>query len=176
EEALSTLIRQYSDHFQNDAPLFVFADPFGATGVPFRCIESILASSRSEVFLNFDSDGLVRILKAGSADTRLTEIFGDDSWRGELKLDEKPLVLARRALQLFKRRLRSIIDVNYVFTFEMQRYQGTPDYHLVFASKHRLGLEKMKESMRVIAKGQGGFEFCDATARMDSLFGFDRIE
>jgi three-Cys-motif partner protein len=176
-EVLPKLIEEYPDHFRSDAPLFVFADPFGATGVPFTSIERILATDRSELFLNFDSDGLLRILKArgaGRADTNLTAIFGDESCRDELRLDEQPLVLARRALNLFKRRLRSIEGVDYVFPFEMQRHQGSPDYHLIFASKHRLGLEKMKEAMRAVAKEQAGFEFCDASARTGSLFRFDR--
>jgi three-Cys-motif partner protein len=175
-EVLTRLIEQYPEHFNGDAPLFVFADPFGATGVPFASIERILASARSELFLNFDSDGLVRILMAGSSDAMLNEVFGDESWRGELGSNEKPLTLARRALDVFKRRLRSIPGVNYVFAFEMQKTQGNPDYHLVFASKNRLGLEKMKEAMRAIAKEQGGYEFCDASARTGSLFRFDRPE
>jgi hypothetical protein len=173
---LPTLIAQYPNHFRGEAPLFVFADPFGATGVPFASIEEILKSKRSEIFLNFDSDGLVRILKAkraGNADTNLTSIFGDASWRGELDHEMDTLVLARRALGLFKRRLRTIPGVNYVFAFEMQKHQGLPDYHLVFASKNRLGLEKMKEAMRPIAKEHGGFEFCDASAHSGSLFRFD---
>jgi three-Cys-motif partner protein len=175
-EVLPKLVQEYPRHFQGDWPLFVFADPFGATGVPFASVKQILATDRSELFLNFDSDGLIRILKAGGADEKLTEIFGDDSWRGELPSDGAPLALARRALSLFKRRLRSIEGVDYVFAFEMQKHQGNPDYHLIFASKHRLGLEKMKEAMRRIAEGQGGFEFCDATAGTESLFRFDLPE
>ncbi|MEX2215780.1 MAG: three-Cys-motif partner protein TcmP [Phycisphaeraceae bacterium] len=179
DEVLPSLIAEFPDHFRGDAPLFVFADPFGATGVPFTSIEKILSTNCSELFLNFDSDGLVRILKAqgkGNAEGNLTDIFGDESWRGELDPGEKPLLLAHRALALFKRRLRSITGVNYVFTFEMQKHQGSPDYHLVFASRHRLGLEKMKEAMRAISKEQAGFEFCDANVGMGSLFRFDRPE
>lgn len=179
DQVLPGLIERYPSHFKRDAPLFVFADPFGATGVPFASIEKVLASDRSELFLNFDSDGLVRILKAeaaGKAEENLTSIFGDESWRGALAVGENPLKLARHALDLFKRRLRSIQGVNYVFAFEMQKHQGMPDYHLVFASKHRLGLEKMKEAMRAIARDQAGFEFCDASARTGSLFRFDRPE
>lgn len=179
DELLPQLIAQYPTHFKSDAPLFVFADPFGATGVPFASVEQILAASHSELFLNFDSDGLVRILKAqaaGNAEANLSKSFGDESWRSELEVGERTPVLARRALDLFKKRLRSISGVNYVFAFEMQKHEGTADYHLVFASKHRLGIEKMKEAMRAIAKERGGFEFCDASARTGSLFRFDRPE
>jgi three-Cys-motif partner protein len=179
DEVLPSLIERYPTHFKQDSPLFVFADPFGATGVPFASIEKILASDRSELFLNFDSDGLVRILKAeaaGNAEENLTTVFGDESWRHVLSIDENPLKLARSALELFKRRLRSIEGVNYVFAFEMQKHEGIPDYHLVFASKHRLGLEKMKEAMRAISRDQAGLTFCDASARTGSLFRFDRPE
>ena len=179
DETLRLLMHQYPDHFLGNAPLFVFADPFGATGDPFESIENVLATDCSELFLNFDSDGLVRILKAkssGNADTNLTSIFGDESWRAELEVDGRPLALARRALDLFKRRLRTVAGVNYVFPFEMQKHQGNPDYHLIFASRHRLGLEKMKEAMRATSKEQGAFEFCDAVAHTGSLFRFDRPE
>jgi hypothetical protein len=179
DQVLPGIIQRYPSHFTDDAPLFVFADPFGASGVPFTSVEKILASDCSELFLNFDSDGLVRILKAeaaGKAEENLTSIFGDESWQQALSINEDPLKLARRALELFKARLRSIPGVNYVFAFEMQKHQGVPDYHLVFASKHRRGLEKMKEAMRAIARDQGGFEFCDASARTGSLFRFDRPE
>lgn len=178
EEVLPSLITEFPGHFQGDAPLFVFADPFGATGVPFASIQRILANDRSELFLNFDSDGLVRILKAqdkGNAPENLTGIFGDENWRNKLDLHEMPLVLAHRALALFKQRLRSITGVNYVFTFEMQKHRGIPDYHLVFASRHRLGLEKMKEAMRAISREESGFEFCDENVGMASLFQFDRL-
>ena len=177
DQWLPDIIQRYPRHFTDDAPLFVFADPFGASGVPFISVEKILASDRSELFLNFDSDGLVRILKAeaaGRAEENLTSIFGDESWRRVLGVDQNPLKLARRALELLKTRLRSIPGVNYVFAFEMQKHEGVPDYHLVFASKHRLGLEKMKEAMRAISRDQAGFEFCDARARTGSLFRFDR--
>lgn len=179
DQVLPSLIERYPAHFDSDAPLFVFADPFGATGVPFESIQKILASDCSELLLNFDSDGLVRILKAqgaGDAEGNLTDIFGDESWRGVLEVGQDPLKLARLALELFKRRLRSIQDVNYLFAFEMQKHEGKPDYHLIFASKDRLGLEKMKEAMRAISRDRGEFEFCDATARMGSLFRFDRPE
>ncbi len=179
DEVLPSLIARYPSHFEDDAPLFVFADPFGATGVPFSSVQKILGAERSELFLNFDSDGLIRILKAqaaGNADENLTSIFGNEAWRGVLTAEGDPLKLARSALELFKERLRSIRSVKYVFAFEMQKHEGIPDYHLVFASKHPLGLEKMKEAMRAIARDQGGFTFCDASARIGSLFRFDRPE
>ncbi|MBM4147201.1 MAG: three-Cys-motif partner protein TcmP, partial [Nitrospira sp.] len=68
-------------------PLFVFIDPFGATGVPFSAVEDILKSSCSEVLLNFDADGIARIYAAAEragSDTLLTEIFGDEGWKSAL--------------------------------------------------------------------------------------------
>ena len=46
------------------------------------------------------------------------------------------------------------------------------DYHLVFASQHYLGLEKMKEAMKTIAKN-GDYCFSDAHLNQASMFRFD---
>ena len=54
--------------------------PSASPGSRSRASRKILASDRSELFLNFDSDGLVRILMAeaaGKAEENLTSIFGD---------------------------------------------------------------------------------------------------
>ena len=51
--------------FMAQHPLFVFIDPFGATGVPFSTVKQLLASPCSEVLLNLDADGIGRIFHAG---------------------------------------------------------------------------------------------------------------
>ena len=63
-------------------------------------------------------------------------------------------------------------NVHYVFAFEMRSAKNTIDYHLVFAGQHYLGLEKMKEAMKTIAKN-GDYCFSDAHLNQTSLFRFD---
>jgi hypothetical protein len=49
------------------------------------------------------------------------------------------------------------------------------NYHLVFASQHHLGLEKMKEAMKRMDQ-DGSYCFSDAKVRQQTLFRFDDPE
>jgi three-Cys-motif partner protein len=161
--------------FSERDPLFVFIDPFGATGVPFGTIAGILDAPCSEVLINLDADGIARIFQAGAdanRDAVLTDIFGDESWRTALSHGAPFDAQCRQALDLYKRRLRTITGVRYVFAFEMRGKTATLNYFLVFASRHHLGLEKMKEAMRSIDQ-TGGYAFSDADIGQSLLFRFD---
>jgi len=58
--------------------------------------------------------------------------------------------LSARVLALYKKKLRSLPKVRYVFAFAMNSRDGLLNYHLVFASQNPKGLEKMKEAMRAV--------------------------
>lgn len=164
--------------FQQDDPLFVFIDPFGATGVPFTAVKEILRSRSSEVLINLDADGIARIFHAGDDANRsalLTEVFGDSSWQSGLTTSAPFDTLCRQVLDLYKRRLRSLPGIGYVFAFEMRGKTASLNYFLVFASGHPRGLEKMKEAMRSIDKS-GSYSFCDADVGQALLFRFDDPE
>jgi hypothetical protein len=164
--------------FASDDPLFVFIDPFGATGVPFAVVADILASPCSEVLINLDADGLARIFRAGdnaSHDEHLTAVFGDGSWRAALQPREPFPLLCRRVLDLYKSKLRSLPGVQYVFAFEMRGLKDTLNYHLVFASHNPLGLTKMKEAMKTIDQS-GTYCFSDGGVGQHVLFRLDDEE
>jgi three-Cys-motif partner protein len=161
--------------FTAQHPLFVFIDPFGATGVPFPTVKQLLASPCSEVLLNLDADGIGRIFHAGERaahEQNLNAIFDGDDWRTLLDTSDPSPVLHRKVLQLYKAKLRSIPNVKYVFAFEMRTSAYALNYYLVFASQHPLGLEKMKEAMRRIDQS-GDYCFSDARVEQSSLFRFD---
>ncbi|NOT02819.1 MAG: three-Cys-motif partner protein TcmP [Phycisphaerales bacterium] len=161
--------------FSRAEPLFVFIDPFGATGAPFTAVADILRSRTSEVLINLDADGIARIFRAGDDANRgvlLTEIFGGTSWRESPSFDADFDVQCRQVLDLYKRRLRSLPGIGYVFAFEMRGKLDSINYFLVFASGHPLGLEKMKEAMKSIDQG-GAYAFCDADVGQSLLFRFD---
>ena len=164
--------------FTAQHPLFVFIDPFGATGVPFSTVKQLLASPCSEVLLNLDADGIGRIFHAGERaayEQNLNAIFDSDEWNTLLDTSDPSPVLHRKVLQLYKTKLRSIPKVKYVFAFEMRTSAHALNYYLVFASQHPLGLEKMKESMRRIDQS-GNYCFSDARVVQNSLFRFDEPE
>src|SRR5579859_7329727 len=54
----------------------------------------------------------------------------------------------------------------------MRSRKNQIDYHLVFASQHPLGLEKMKEVMKKIAKN-GSYSFSDEDDKNQTLFRYD---
>lgn len=172
--ALPLIKQAVPEPFRSDSPLFVFIDPFGATGAPFQSVAEILDSPCSEVLINLDADGIGRNFKANN-EAVLKEIFGDTSWRAELRDDLPFDLLCRRVLHLYKDRLRTLPGVRYIFEVEMQGVTGTLNYFLVFASKHPLGLMKMKEAMKSIAQN-GTYKFADADVGQTALFRFDEPE
>ena len=173
---LKQLKSKFPKVFTKTNPLFVFIDPFGATGAPFSEVVDILQSQCSEVLINFDVDGVARIFQAdasASADVLLREIFGSDEWESRLTSKHNFHKLCLQALDLYKELLRRLPKVKYVFTFEMRSKSGL-SYFLVFASQHPLGLEKMKEAMKKVDQ-TGGYSFSDARLKQ-TMFRFDQPE
>ncbi|HET6248486.1 MAG TPA: three-Cys-motif partner protein TcmP [Tepidisphaeraceae bacterium] len=173
-DGMAQLMKELPQPFASSDPLFVFIDPFGATGVPFDVVRRILATECSEVLINLDADGVVRIFSAANPnrDEQLTAVFGDESWRSALLPEEPFDVLCRRVLELYKTKLRALAGISYVFAFEMRGKTDALNYYLVFASHNPLGLTKMKEAMRTIDQS-GQYMFSDGGIGQDLLFRFD---
>ena len=174
EEKVGGVLEELRREGQQLAPTFAFIDPFGATGLPFRVVAEILSYPSCEVLLNLDSDGISRLISAQEFEKNqrnLDALFGDHSWQ---QLDPSmPMArLAVAVLSLYKQKLRALRDVRYVFPFAMNTRQGQINYHLVFASHHPLGLEKMKEAMKAVDK-TGSYSFSDDSVGQEFLFDFD---
>ncbi len=164
--------------FSGAYPLFVFIDPFGATGAPFAVVADILKSPRSEVLINFDADSIARIYRAedrANSTVLLDEIFGNHDWERGLAGITDFNALCRQVLKLYKQGLRWLPNVNYTFAFEMRTHAKSLNYYLVFASQHHLGLEKMKEAMRKVDQ-TGAYQFSDAHVDQYRSFRFDEPE
>ena len=144
-EGMADLRTQSPNPFRPALPTFAFIDPFGIKGLPLAVVKGLLDSHMKEVLVNLDSDGVGRVYAAGASANhreRLNELFGDTEWERELS-GVSIHGRAARILEMYKRRL----GTKYAFAFEMQKAEGQLDYHLVFATKHPRGLEKMKEIM-----------------------------
>jgi hypothetical protein len=161
--------------FLGEGPLFLFADPFGGTGIPFTTFASCMQAETAELLINLDADGIARIFAAESNNGReqqLTELFGSDCWRQKLSARADLKQLSIQILALYKERLRALPGVRYIWSFAMRGRADTLSYYLVFATKHPLGLEKMKEAMRAIDK-TGAYSFSDAHVDQHALFRAD---
>ena len=174
-EGVAWLREQTTNPFVSGDPVFAFIDPFGAKGMSFNVVRDLLSRRSCEVLVNLDSDGVGRIYQAGEDAghrTLLNDIFGDEEWEAELANAGPLHEAARRVLALYKRKLRAIPQVAYAFSFEMRKQYDILDYHLVFASQHPRGLEKMKEVMKKIDKN-GSYCFSDDHVGQSGLFTFD---
>ena len=172
-QGIAQLEAKDSHIFRSRAPTLVFADPFGGTGIPFNTMAHCMGGTASELLINLDVDGLARIFLATTNNNReaqLTDLFGDDSWKGELNANEDMKKLTVQILALYKKRLLTITGVDFVWSFAMRGKHNAINYHLVFATKHPLGQKKMKEAMSVIDK-TGNYTFSDAHADQHMLFG-----
>jgi three-Cys-motif partner protein len=148
-EGLDALKAQPVNPFSKADPVFSFIDPFGAKGLSFAAVADLLARPACEVLVNLDSDGIYRIYNAGdNANHRelLNDVFGDGAWESELAAVTGDV--PRSVLAHYKRRLKAVRAVRYAFAFEMRSVKTSINYHLVFASQHPLGLEKMKGVMK----------------------------
>jgi three-Cys-motif partner protein len=174
EQKVGGLLAELRQSGKHLAPTFAFIDPFGATGLPFGVIAEILSYKSCEVLLNLDSDGIGRLVSAQAISqnqAHLDVLFGDSSWRTELDPKLSMQKLSAQVLTLYKRRLKTV--AKYVFAFAMNSREGQLNYHLVFASQHPLGLEKMKEAMKAVDQ-TGSYSFSDDTVGQEFLrFDFD---
>jgi hypothetical protein len=134
------------------------------------------SSEASELLINLDADGAGRILQAKNRghEAQLDELFGNASWRQSLTAIGNLKVLTIQILDLYKQRLLQS-GFTFVWTFEMRGKNDSLNYYLVFATKHQLGMEKMKEAMRRIDES-GTYCFSDAHADQQVLFGADDAE
>lgn len=164
--------------FRGEGPLFVFADPFGGTGIPFKTFQDCMKSDAAELLINLDADGIGRMFAAdnnNNRDAQLTELFGCEKWRDALTARTDFGQLSVQILNLYKKRLLTLPNVKYVWSFAMRGKSDLINYHLVFASKHQLGLLKMKEAMQAIDK-TGCYSFSDAHVDQHVLFREDNAE
>ena len=171
EDKIGGILAEVRQGARGPVPIFCFIDPFGATGVPFEAVRKILASETCEVLLNLDSDGIGRLMKADEIQKNaehLNQIFGDTDWRSEIGQDLSIQPLCATVLAAYKRRLRALKNVRYVFSFAMNDKPGKLNYHLVFAGQHSKGLEKMKEAMKRIDQ-TGDYSFADDSVDQEFL-------
>lgn len=169
-DGVERIRRKIPEPFSGDGPLFVFADPFGATQIPFTTFAACMESETAELLINLDADGIARIFSAENnhRETQLTDLFGTDDWRQKLTATDLRR-LSVQILDLYKARLRTLPGHPFVWSFAMRGRADLVNYHLVFATRHPLGMEKMKEAMRAI-DSTGSYSFSDAHREQQALF------
>jgi three-Cys-motif partner protein len=128
------------------APTFAFIDPFGYAQAPMSLSGRFLQFDRCEVLIYVPLRFLNRFLGIPEQETVLSSLFGTDEWKKARVFSGQ--VRLRFLHDLFYRQLKSECGLTHVRSFEIvSATNPNAGYTLFFGTKHKLGLERMKESM-----------------------------
>ena len=162
---LSEILSHLKENNLRPAPIFAFIDPFGFKDVPFDLIQELLTYEKCEVFINFMVDSVNRWIEHPKEEIRshIRTLFGCDKLNSVLNAKDRIMALR----DLYEEQLKTAAE--FVLSFEMRNKKDRTQYYLFFASNHRMGHIKMKESMWKIDE-KGDFSFSAATYKDQSLF------
>jgi three-Cys-motif partner protein len=154
------------------APTFAFIDPFGYAQAPMSLSGRFLQFDRCEVLVYVPLRFLNRFLSMSSQEKALDSLFGTSEWKKARDMSGQ--ARTRFLHDLFYKQLKSECGLTYVRSFEIvSSANPNAGYTLFFGTKHKLGLERMKQSMWSIdpVKGQ---RYKDTTeSGMQPLFAED---
>lgn len=159
EEATSDILAFLKEKNSNLAPAFVFVDPLGYT-LPFSLIQQLMKHPKCEVFINFMYEYINRFITRSGQENVMTALFGCAAWQ-QLNLKQSPAARRQQIHDLYQRQLQQNA-AKYVRSFEMKDAKNKTKYFLFYGTKHKTGLQKMKEAMWKVDTG-GDYTFSDAT-------------
>jgi three-Cys-motif partner protein len=131
-------------------PIFANLDSWGNAPVPYKLLQRLAANLSSEVIITLFPQHFVRFVsdlgKAGD------DVFGGNpNWR--TVADLAPEAKSRHILTCYRKAL-SAAGFPYLLDFELIPRRGQPLY-LVFGTGHRLGVQKMKDSLWEVDRAKG---------------------
>lgn len=158
-EKISPLLTQTEIGKKPLPPTFVFIDPFGFSGIPFKLIFQLLKQPSCEIFITFMVDAINRWLEHPKPEItqHIEDVFGTDEAVTIAKGTGNRVASLR---VLYQKQLQRV--ARFVRYFEMRDSDDRIQYYLFFASNNPLGHLKMKEAMWTVSPG-GEFRFSDAT-------------
>lgn len=131
-------------------PIFANLDSWGNAPVPYGLLQRLATNVSSEVIITLFPQHFVRFvsnLGEGGDDV----FGGDPSWRNVAGL--APEAKSRHILTCYRKAL-SEAGFPYLLDFELVPRKGQPIY-LVFGTGHRLGVQKMKDSLWEVDRARG---------------------
>ncbi|HEX8287507.1 MAG TPA: three-Cys-motif partner protein TcmP [Pyrinomonadaceae bacterium] len=144
-----------------DAPALFFIDPFGPTDIHFSCLEPILRRSQqmTELIINFDVDGLRRIIDAAfSYKTETTvaekqfkhavEVLGSQSCVEKLK--DSTLSTEEREQIILNHYEKRLTRFGYkVLSYPIRENDlKTPKYYIICCTRHEDGVKLLNNFFR----------------------------
>lgn len=155
DETMTDVLDKVDAQAASLAPAFVMVDPFGVSGTPMSVIERILQNPKSEVYISFMYEWINRFKETPEFEPHLDELFGTEQWRDGFDIEDPE----RQKLffyQLYEEQVR-LAGAEQVIHFEL--YEGARlVYAIFFGTHHKLGSDRMKQSIWRIAPW-GDFAF-----------------
>ena len=135
-------------------PIFVFADPFGFSGIPLRTMKEVLSLPMAEVFVTFMVRDVNRFFDTTHRDKAFAELFGISTRR--IQDERQKLAMSpnreRGLLKLYLKQLRSGAGAAYVWWFRVfPQDGGSAIYYLIHASKHIRAFRLMKDKTKKLS-------------------------
>lgn len=129
----------------NGAPVLVFVDPFGLKGIEFGKMEPILRSRAADVLFRIHDQAIHR--NAPDNPDLVTQVLGTAKWNEGWDVEPDPNRRIEIAHAAFADRIRkSMKTAAGVVTYPVKtEFDKPPEYSLVFASKHRDGVDLFNE-------------------------------
>jgi len=143
------------------SPALFFIDPFGPTHLYFDDLRPIfLRDNRiTELIINFDQDGLRRIVDAGSSERtnpkaaatnleNISKVIGSNGWKSQI-LGGNLTTLEAEAV-LVREYMANIAKYGYdVVAYPIRDIlESNPKYHFVYCTRHRDGIALMNDFIR----------------------------
>lgn len=150
------------------APTFAFVDPVGVKATPMSVLQRLTDYPKGELLVYFAHETVLRFCGAGNIDERLTDLFGNEEYKGAAHLSGPQR--SQYIHDLYKQQLREVCKFPYIQSFSMHDGRGKRLYDLYYCSRELLGLDRMKQAMWKMSPG-GDFRFEDRFAGMDVIFG-----
>lgn len=154
KEKAAEIICELNKQENQQAPIFVFLDPFGWSDLPMNLIGELAASNKGEVLINLMYNQVNRFVTKDHP--KIKETF--DTYGNELKEVHgmPPQKRKMHLLNLYKNQLKEKCSFKFVCHFEIYNTKkNRTAYFLIFGTPHKKGLQVMKNVMWKIDPEKG---------------------
>ena len=151
-EVLPKKLDEIKKRIKQVTPILAFIDPFGYSDTPADSIDKLLENDKCEILLTFMTQFINRFVEMKQYESIFNKLFGKNAWEEvkAIKEDENRLNLLT---DIYVRQLKEKGFI-YVRPFKMIDNSRKRLYDLIFVTKNKKGLEKMKESMLKVAQNE----------------------
>lgn len=150
----NTKIKEIVDRIPPFGLNIALLDPFGLRPLSFETIAQLARVKRMDLVIHFPTMDIKRTF--ANAESYITRFLGTDSWKERVQWPQQVVEL----IDVLRAQLGKFgYQQEKVRSLAVENRQHNVLYHLVFATKDRLGNKIWESIARTSAKGQRSFNF-----------------